>query len=175
MDRGAWKATAHGVVKSRTQLSNWARDHNIFYIKSKQNWVEVLCDSYCVFSQPGRNIGNLQLYTMVQTSRCPASIINSPTDNSELRDSTTENWRQSGQDRLFPSTVFPHPTLLCWNRSFLRLVQAVSSRDIRIWFPSFETTFYSKINAMTFIANGFCWYAFICCREKSLLKSAGPK
>ena len=24
MDRGVWQATAHGVAKSRTQLSNWA-------------------------------------------------------------------------------------------------------------------------------------------------------
>ena len=25
MDRGAWQATVHGVTKSRTRLSNWAR------------------------------------------------------------------------------------------------------------------------------------------------------
>ena len=25
MDRGAWRATGHGVTKSRTQLSNWAQ------------------------------------------------------------------------------------------------------------------------------------------------------
>ena len=27
MDRGAWRATVHGVEKSRTRLSNWAHTH----------------------------------------------------------------------------------------------------------------------------------------------------
>ena len=27
VDRGAWRATVHGVAKSRTQLSNWEREH----------------------------------------------------------------------------------------------------------------------------------------------------
>ena len=27
MDRGAWQATIHGVVKSQTQLSHWTQTH----------------------------------------------------------------------------------------------------------------------------------------------------
>ena len=27
MDRGAWRVTVHGVVKSQTPLSNWAHTH----------------------------------------------------------------------------------------------------------------------------------------------------
>ena len=29
MDRGAWRATVHGVTKSRTRLSNWAHTYTI--------------------------------------------------------------------------------------------------------------------------------------------------
>ena len=28
MDRGAWRATVHGVAKSQTQLSHWAEQHD---------------------------------------------------------------------------------------------------------------------------------------------------
>ena len=45
MDRGAWRATVHGVTKSRTRLSDWARitkwAHQV-ELKSKIKWKESL-------------------------------------------------------------------------------------------------------------------------------------
>ena len=45
MDRGAWQATVHGVTKSRTRLSDWARitkwAHQV-ELKSKIKWKESL-------------------------------------------------------------------------------------------------------------------------------------
>ena len=35
MDRGAWRATVHGVTKSQTQLSNWAQAHTYNPLGSK--------------------------------------------------------------------------------------------------------------------------------------------
>ena len=45
MDRGAWKATIHGVAKSQTQLSNWACMHapilSIFkYSQGADNYIK---------------------------------------------------------------------------------------------------------------------------------------
>ena len=36
MDRGAWRAVAHGVAKSRTRLSDYAQ-HSICFFGEKQN------------------------------------------------------------------------------------------------------------------------------------------
>ena len=32
MDRGAWQATVHGVIKSQTRLSNWAWELSLFFL-----------------------------------------------------------------------------------------------------------------------------------------------
>lgn len=54
-------------------------------------------------------------------------------------------------------------------------LQAVSSRDIIIWFSSLQQHFILKsMHATTFTANGFCRYAFIYCGEKSLLNQVAP-
>ena len=36
MDRGAWRATVHGVAKSKTQLSNWAQHSTCCLINKKE-------------------------------------------------------------------------------------------------------------------------------------------
>ena len=38
MDRGAWRATIHGVAKSRTRLSDWATELNW----TELNWTECI-------------------------------------------------------------------------------------------------------------------------------------
>ena len=45
MDRGAWKATAHGVTKSRTRLGSWACKHKfvIFPLSFYFCWLVMAC------------------------------------------------------------------------------------------------------------------------------------
>ena len=42
MDREAWRATVHGVAKSRAQLSDWTGLNNFKLILWKENFVHVL-------------------------------------------------------------------------------------------------------------------------------------
>ena len=48
MDRGAWKATVHGIRKSRTQLSNWA---HTCLLSPLHFCLELILLCFCVLSQ----------------------------------------------------------------------------------------------------------------------------
>ena len=46
MDGGAWRATAHGVAKSRTQLSNFTFFSFLFLLGE---WLDKIKNNYCLF------------------------------------------------------------------------------------------------------------------------------
>ena len=57
IDKGAWQATVHGVVKSCTRLSNWACRHVLIHLSTTSiSWASLPLDVSCL---PAWGIGEL--------------------------------------------------------------------------------------------------------------------